>query len=137
MGVLKLTILCSLPLGAVTIVLLLLTIPAGFPNHGQPDSRRPTPDTLRSKAPWKRLDLAGVMLLLVASMFLVTAILQGGDGQASWSSPMIIVLLILSGISWIAFVFWERYITKMQGQAVEPVFPWRFVYNRVWAGMLL
>lgn len=37
---------------------------------------------------------------------------------------------------WIAFLLWERRVTLLS-ECIEPVFPWRFLRNRVWMGMLL
>ncbi|KAH8879974.1 MFS general substrate transporter, partial [Thozetella sp. PMI_491] len=58
----------------------------------------------------------------------------------TWSSPVIISMLVLSGTCWIAFFAWEWFVTTQAEKGiwrVEPVFPWRFLHNRAWVGMLL
>jgi hypothetical protein len=74
---------------------------------------------------------------MAATIFLITALLQGGDGNASWSSAQVVTLLVFSALAWIGFAAWERFITNSTTRGTEPIFPWRFVYNRVWVGMLL
>lgn len=83
----------------------------------------------------QRLDLLGAGLLLTASLLLVTALVEAST-EFAWSSGVIISLLVLSAVAWMGFLFWEWYISKSNGKQ-EPIFPWRFFYNRAWMGMLL
>jgi len=84
-----------------------------------------------------RLDLVGTVLLLAASVLVVTALQQAGNAH-SWASPLVITCLVTSVISWISFFAWSWYITTRKTQSGrEPVFPWRFVQSRVRIGMLI
>jgi hypothetical protein len=74
-------------------------------------------------------------MLLVATLFLVTA-LEEADTEFPWKSGFVISLLVISGVAWLLFLLWEKYVTSNSTRQ-EPVFPWRFVQNRVWLGMML
>ena len=76
-----------------------------------------------------RIDYPGFTLLIAASAFLIVALEESGI-QYAWSDPIPIAFLVLSGLLWIAFFVWEN-IASREGRAVEPVFAWRFVRNRV------
>lgn len=126
----------SVPVCAVIVILLVLTIPAHFPYQGQPESVIESKSKHRfSRASLSRVDFFGASLLLGASMLLVTALLEASS-KYSWSSAVTISVLVISVFLWISFVVWEKYVSR-EGSRVEPVFPWRFVKNRGWLGMLL
>ena len=74
-------------------------------------------------------------MLLVATLFFVTA-LEVAGAEYAWRSAVVITLLTISGILWVTFLMWERMVTRA-AKVREPVFPWRFVQSRVWVGMLL
>ncbi|KAI0436485.1 putative efflux pump antibiotic resistance protein [Xylaria telfairii] len=120
----------NLPIGVVAVCSLGLLLPNNFPYHG---SRR-RPFTSETNV-LKKIDFLGAFLLLAANIFLVTALMEAST-QFTWSSPVIIVFLVLSGLLWIAFVVWEWVITA-DTWSLEPVFPFRFFQNRRWMGMLL
>lgn len=128
----------SVPSGIVAFAILLLSIPAGFPNHHVVGNthpfRRPTRKNLSLKS-FERLDLLGFFLCLGASLLLVTGLLEGGV-QFAWSSGASISILVISGILWVIFLIWERMISSDKW-IQEPVFPWRFLFNRPWMGILL
>jgi hypothetical protein len=84
----------------------------------------------------KRLDMLGAGLLLAAALLLTTGLLEGGV-QWEWKSAPSIVILIISGILWIAFFWWERLVALKEEWKQEPMFPWRFLDNRQWMGVLL
>lgn len=110
-------------------------MPNGFPHHGKHRRDRPTSNRVISTALIQRVDLFGAALLLIATLLLVAA-LEEADVEYPWKSAFVITLLTISGLGWIAFLLWERRIT-LQARLREPVFPWRFVQNRVLIGMLL
>lgn len=124
--------------GMVAFVILLLAIPAGYPNHHVVGNthpfRRPIRKTLSIKS-FERLDLLGFALCLGASLLLVTGLLEGGV-QFAWSSGASISILVISGILWVLFLIWESIISSDKWKQ-EPVFPWRFLFNRPWMGILL
>ena len=88
-----------------------------------------------SKAQLGRVDLLGTFLLLSATILLVGALEEAGV-RFQWGSAFVIVVLILSGLSWTAFFAWSRRVTHAAGVR-EPVFPWRFVQDRVSIGLFL
>lgn len=112
-------------------------MPRHFPHHGLPQATYDPMTWLQtfSKAQFRRVDFLGTGLLLSATILLV-APLEEADVTYAWDSAFVIVLLIVSGISWIGFLFWSRKVTRGSG-AREPVFPWRFMQSRVRIGLLL
>lgn len=126
--------LLNVPVAAPALAIIVFVVPRGFPYHDNPKSFK----TLMSKANLKRVDFLGGTLLLLATLSLVAGVEEAGLSH-SWDSAFVIAMLVVSGVFWIIFMLWERYITKRDSVpgAVEPVFPWRFVQNRVWMGMIM
>ncbi|KAH8797018.1 major facilitator superfamily domain-containing protein [Hyaloscypha sp. PMI_1271] len=134
----------NVPIGACAFAVILIGMPANFP-YATPTL--PTPPaasrgryalTMRASplsCSLQRLDIFGAALLLAASFLLVTPLLQV-SAALNWHSPTTIALLALSVAFWIAFLGWEWYLSR-SNWVQEPIFPWRFVHNRVWMGVLL
>ena len=123
----------SVPSGLLAAIALFFIMP-----HYFPDTKSKA--LLRSDRPgWKkqlaRLDVIGALLLLAASIFLVTALTQAGT-DLPWSSPEVIVLLALSVVVWIAFGLWSWKLNRVSWP-VESIFPWRFVKSRPLMGVLM
>lgn len=125
----------SVPAGVIVMILLLLTIPSGFPHHGQPSYVPRKARQLVSKITTTRLDSLGTFLLLSASLLLVTG-LQIVGLKYAWDSAAVLSLLIISVPLWPAFLCWEWYISR-QTSSTEPVLPFRFIKNRIWIAMIL
>ncbi|KAF2807322.1 MFS general substrate transporter [Mytilinidion resinicola] len=125
--------LINVPIGVTTIIILLITLPNSFPCH----SRKTAPMALQNSSlpNLRRMDFLGAFLFTGASFTFVTSLLESST-KYSWSSAPTIVLLVISVALAISFISWERYIT-LGSNMPEPIFPWRFVYNRAWMGMLL
>ncbi|WNM23428.1 MDR family MFS transporter [Demequina capsici] len=88
----------NIPLGALAILSAILFL------HPAPQDRaRP------------RLDIAGMMLIAIASAALVLFTSWGG-GQYAWDSPVIVTLIVVTVVAGVAFVLVER-------RAVEPIMP--------------
>ncbi|CAG8958366.1 hypothetical protein HYFRA_00011043, partial [Hymenoscyphus fraxineus] len=114
----------GVPIGCMCIAAIALCLPADFPNQG------------RFRALWKKgtfwkVDFIGAGVLLVATTFLVAALEEAGQDYA-WDSAFVIALLTISGVMWLAFVYWERMHTLRSKKKSEPVFPWRLMTSRVW-----
>ncbi|KAJ5578744.1 MFS general substrate transporter [Penicillium hispanicum] len=125
--------LLNIPPGVVAAVALLLLLPNGFPHH---NLRRKSSSFRESfQKAFRRIDILGSFLLVAATVLLVTG-LDEADEQFAWRSGFTIAVLTISGVLWILFVVWERWVTLNTGTR-EPVFPWRFFQNRVWMAMLL
>ncbi|KAI1264505.1 putative efflux pump antibiotic resistance protein [Xylariaceae sp. FL1019] len=124
--------LINVPIGAFALLLAILGIPNGFPFHDQP--HRQLKNTL-SRGNLARVDILGSSLLLLATLSL-TAGFQEADLRFPWRSAYVITLITVSGLLWIALFTWERQVTKAEG-VIEPVFPWRFVTDRVVVGVYI
>ncbi|KAH8724883.1 hypothetical protein GQ44DRAFT_727387 [Phaeosphaeriaceae sp. PMI808] len=124
------------PVGAVTLALILIFVPLGFPNQGNLTYKAPlyvrNAHVIGSLA---CLDGPGCFLILSATMLIVAVLLEGGT-TFEWNSAVSIVLFVVSGILWILFMVNEWYLTKRDG-TLEPIFPWRFLINRVDMGVLI
>ncbi|UKZ81123.1 hypothetical protein TrVFT333_008893 [Trichoderma virens FT-333] len=83
------------------------------------------------------IDFIGSATLLCSSSLLVFAIQQAGSQTFAWSSPVIISALIISGISWSAFIYWELVLDSKRHRHIEPIFPIRLMLHRVYAASLL
>ncbi|KAF2180760.1 putative efflux pump antibiotic resistance protein [Zopfia rhizophila CBS 207.26] len=124
----------NLPTGAFAIALFMLALPNNFPYHGtgllkakkQPHSYL---DYL------KTIDILGAFLVLGGSLLLSTALLETSN-RFSWHYGGTIALLVLAGLCWIGFFAWEWFVS-LRIRKQEPLFPWNFVYNRPWMGMIL
>ncbi|KAH9906955.1 putative efflux pump antibiotic resistance protein [Xylariomycetidae sp. FL2044] len=124
--------LINVPLGVVSICLGYFALPNNFPYQGQPDFMVPKLATMSS---FKRVDFLGSGLLLIATLT-ITAGLQEAGNRFPWKSAYVITLLVASFLFWAALLVWERYVT-LADAVREPVLPWRFLTNRVVAGILL
>ena len=125
----------SLPAGFVIIVLLYLSISAHFPYQGHPFYVARGFRQKISKASLARLDLSGACLLLGATLLLVTVLLEAPN-EFSLHSNTAIVLFVLSGLLGLLFLVNERIVTSDNWRP-EPVFPWRFLFNKAWIGTLI
>ncbi|MCJ1345171.1 hypothetical protein MMC31_003377 [Peltigera leucophlebia] len=125
----------SLPVGALVTFTLFLGMPSSFPDPAgtSPNEKKKFPFV--SRVSLAKLEVLGAGLLLSGSLLLATALLEASN-RFSWSSGGTISLLVVSGLSWICFFLWEWYITGRDGKQ-EPVFPWRFVHDRSFMGMLI
>ena len=121
----------SVPLGFIALAMLFVAMPSGFPSSLAKSFRSLIP----RGNPFSKIDFLGFSLLLGASVFLITALEEAGTYYA-WSSPIIIVFLVISGLSWIGF-FAAEYIISRSSIAQEPVFTWEFLQNRIFMGTLL
>ncbi|KAF2490388.1 MFS multidrug transporter-like protein [Lophium mytilinum] len=125
----------NLPVGVFVLAILALAVPRGFPFHAPDhhpiDRRMPT---FSSKG-LQKIDFVGAILLLAGSLLLSSVLIEVSL-RFGWSNGGTIALLVLSGISWILFFAWEWYVSQGRtGQ--EPLLPWLFVSDRVWAATLL
>ncbi|KAF1997152.1 MFS general substrate transporter [Amniculicola lignicola CBS 123094] len=129
--------LLNVPLGVVALIVLIMAIPTGFPHHNKIESSQTSGasrQNLLSKL--TRLDSLGAALLLAAVLLLTTGLLEGGT-QWAWNSAQSIAILTVSGVLWVVFFWWERLVTLKDEWKQEPMFPWRFLFNRPWMGVLL
>ncbi|KAH7316498.1 major facilitator superfamily-domain-containing protein [Stachybotrys elegans] len=83
------------------------------------------------------IDFIGSTTLLFSSGFLVFAVQQAGSQTFSWQSPAIISALIISSLSWAAFVWWEVLLETRRYRQIDPIFPIKLMLRRVYASGLL
>ena len=88
-----------------------------------------------SKTHLRRVDFLGTALLLLVSILLV-AVLEETEVHYQWRSTFAILVLIASGLSWLAFLGWSWKITRANCVR-EPVLPWRLIENLVCVGLLM
>ncbi|KAF4498071.1 multidrug transporter [Fusarium agapanthi] len=89
---------------------------------------------------WKAftsIDFLGSATLLTSSGFLVFAVQQAGSETFAWGSPEIISALVISGVSWLVFVWWEVHLETRPLRSIEPIFPIRLMLRRVYSAGLL
>lgn len=128
----------SVPAGIVGLAVCVLVFPSRFPHHADPIPDKPDQPLslgLQVLDILKKSDIVGAVLLLGASMLLVTALEEGGV-RFAWDSAIIIVFFVVSGVLWATFTVWEWYASR-DASGVVPMFPWRFFTNRIWMGTLL
>ncbi|KAF1962121.1 MFS general substrate transporter [Byssothecium circinans] len=129
--------LLNIPAAMPAILAFLVFIPKGFPYHGSPEMNSGASKHRFASKNLARIDFIGCATLLLATLALVAAVEEAGL-SFGWNSAFVIALLIVSGLLWSVFLFWERRITaQSEGTSPEPVFPWRFATSRVWIGMLI
>ncbi|RAK99185.1 MFS general substrate transporter [Aspergillus ibericus CBS 121593] len=122
----------NLPVGAIGIVLICLTMPAAFPDVSKPTTLWSAPRSVNLRG---KVDYAGFFILLVACILLIVAIEEAGVSFA-WDSALVIVFLVLSIVLFGAFVVWEWQLYRTKSTR-ESVFPWQFVKNRFLMGLCL
>lgn len=120
------------PGGVVAGVLLAVSVPFGFPYGSSNNFFR----TLVADKAWRRIDFVGAIFSLAASVLIVVALEQGGT-EYPWDSAAIIATFVLSGVLWIAFVVWQRWLSQNPRGVCEPTFPWSLSRNRFATGLLL
>ncbi|CAG7971391.1 unnamed protein product [Penicillium salamii] len=124
------TFFINAPLCAIAIVIILVAMPINFGL----DQHTPSFRTRASYRSFANLDIVGSVLMM-ASSFLIVAVLNETNLAFSWSSRDAIALLVLTGVSWIAFFAWEWYISGIPGK--DPIFPKRWLFDRPWMGILI
>ncbi|KAE8388906.1 major facilitator superfamily domain-containing protein [Aspergillus alliaceus] len=130
--------LCNVPAGAFSLILLLFVLPANFPY----DSATQTAVSstcheigLKVKTFLRRADVLGALALLAACSFAIAA-LQEGNFEYPWSSGLVISFLVISGLFWVVFIWWEWLISK-RDLNIYAMFPWRLAHNRIFLGAAL
>ncbi|PVH96850.1 drug resistance transporter [Periconia macrospinosa] len=118
--------LLNVPGGALTLLLLGVSMPKNFPNHGS---------TVKvSSNSILRVDFVGALLLLAAMTLHITGLEQAANSHA-WASATVLAPLIISVFLWIGFAV-SQWWTSKGNSPQEPIFPWRFVQNRIFIGLI-
>ncbi|RAH48304.1 MFS general substrate transporter [Aspergillus brunneoviolaceus CBS 621.78] len=119
--------LLNVPPGALVGIGLAMVLPNRFPHRNeQPMAKNAFSLWASLRQTIRKVDMLGFSMLLVATIFQVTA-LEEANQEFHWSSAFTIALLTISGLMRVT----------LSSECIKPVFPWRFLRNRVWMGMLL
>ena len=114
----------------MALILLYMFMPASFPHSSgvKTASKHEMRDIL------VKIDYIGAILLFGASVCFVAALEEAGT-HYEWSSATIIVLLALSALLAISFLWWEHSLNE-ERKTQEAVFTWRLLKHRVFMGSL-
>ncbi|KAH8722881.1 major facilitator superfamily domain-containing protein [Phaeosphaeriaceae sp. PMI808] len=123
--------LFNVPVGVVILAIFAFLLPRHFPYKERPQHQ--TSSIVKSVL--ARIDWLGVVLLLGASVLLVAA-LENAGLRRPWRSGYVAGMLVVSGLLWFVLLAWQWKVTR-DDSVREPVFPWRFIENRVPFGMML
>lgn len=107
-------------------MVLVFTLPNAFPYHGLPK---------RAAVPLRHIDFGG-FLLMIASITLLMVGFEEASNSAPWISARFLAPVLISIPCWLAFIVYERQVTVSGAKGQEPVFPWRFCYDRVMMGVI-
>ncbi|KAF2688956.1 MFS general substrate transporter [Lentithecium fluviatile CBS 122367] len=112
----------NVPISAVAMGLLYLSIPAHFPYAKPIDAPK------LSRAALRKLDLVGTCLLLAATTLLLTALEESSVGK-SWSSAIVLAPLVTGLFFWVCFFGWSK-VQTLRSTVWEPILPWRVLTDR-------
>lgn len=84
-----------------------------------------------------RIDFVGSATLICSSGLLVFALQQAGSQVYSWMSVPIVTALVVSAVTWVAFVWWEVILELKNMRGIDPIFPIRLMARRVYAAGLM
>ncbi|KAI1305648.1 putative multidrug resistance protein fnx1 [Xylaria venustula] len=125
----------NIPIAVPALILAFFFIPKEFPYQGQHDHEPKTLKYLFAKSTLSRIDIPGTILILFATLALVSGF-EEADKRFAWKSAYVITLLTVSGFLWVGLAVWERHVT-LSNRTREPILPWRFFLNRRMMGVLL
>lgn len=89
--------------------------------------------------PWKefwRIDFIGNIFILAACVLMVYSLQQAGTMIFSWTSVEFLATFTISVVCWALFWAWQLILRQLPIQ-VEPVFPVRLVYHRIYMAAVL
>lgn len=124
----------NVPVAAICLAFVLVGMPRDFPFQGQESYDLRLSHT-SAKSTVGRLDIVGAILLLFA-VTLLTAGFEEAGSLFPWDSAYVITLLVISALSWVLLIIWERRVT-LKNSILEPILPWRFFTQRSIGGILL
>ncbi|AEO70627.1 uncharacterized protein THITE_2132082 [Thermothielavioides terrestris NRRL 8126] len=85
-----------------------------------------------AKLPFSAIDYAGSVLFLCGTVLLVFIINQVSVRAYDWDSGPTITVLVIAGLSWIALVLWQRFISHHpRFRRLRSPFPYRILTSRV------
>ncbi|CAJ2503880.1 Uu.00g112740.m01.CDS01 [Anthostomella pinea] len=85
----------------------------------------------------RRIDLLGNILIVAACALLVFSLQEAGSFTYAWDSPVIVLSLCISALSWVGFVIWEVFLSMKRSTLIEPILPVRLVMRRVYSASVI
>ncbi|KAI0476082.1 major facilitator superfamily domain-containing protein [Xylariaceae sp. FL0804] len=85
----------------------------------------------------RKIDFFGNVLIIAACVLLVFSLQAAGAYTYAWNSPVIILALTLSSLSWVGFVIWEAFLALRGTAYIEPILPLRLVMARVYVASVI
>ncbi|KAI3055433.1 hypothetical protein CBS147352_2886 [Aspergillus niger] len=81
---------------------------------------------------FRHLDYLGALLILVGSVLFVFILNEAAIRAYAWNSAPVIIVLIISALSWGALVYWQWVIlSKPRFKQIQPQLPFRLLSSRV------
>ncbi|KAF5864307.1 hypothetical protein ETB97_008085 [Aspergillus alliaceus] len=81
---------------------------------------------------FKHLDYLGTLLIMLGCVLFVFILNEAAVRAYAWKSAPVILIFIISGLAWIALVFWQWVVSwHPKLQLLRPQLPFRLLTNRV------
>lgn len=114
-----------MPTGGIALVLFIIAWP------------RDKGEKRFTKKAFQSIDILGSVLLLAGSILLIFVMQEAGTYVLAWDSAIIGALLVLSPACFIAFTFWQLWLTYHPDFPVKLIFPVKVAVRRVIGGAIL
>ncbi|KAJ7495424.1 ABC transporter [Mycena latifolia] len=106
----------NLPIGGLSLAVVLVALPVTPPLGSDPTTR--TPRAILHQV--LHIDVLGIILSMAAVTCLVLA-LQWGGNTKPWNDPGVISCFVVSAVTAIAFILWERHLGDGNGTSYGAV----------------
>ncbi|KAL2820815.1 MFS general substrate transporter [Aspergillus cavernicola] len=81
---------------------------------------------------FRHLDYLGTLLIMLGSVLFVFILNEAAIRVYAWKSAPVVLILVISGLSWIALVFWQWVVSwHPKLQLIRPQLPFRLLASRV------
>jgi len=107
----------NLPLGIIALIILLIYLPTNISMRS---------NEFTGLAAVHRIDFPGAFLASSATICLLLGLTWGGNQTYDWTSPQVMIILVVAAMLYIAFFIAERF-------AREPILPLDLFRNQVFA----
>ncbi|KAI1408200.1 MFS general substrate transporter [Hypoxylon sp. FL1857] len=85
----------------------------------------------------RKIDFIGNISVISACSLLVFSLQEAGTYTYTWNSPVVVVALSVSSLSWVVFFTWEIYLGLKRFTLIEPILPLRLFFRRVYASCVI
>ncbi|KAF3064877.1 Multidrug resistance protein 3 [Daldinia childiae] len=115
----------NVPAGVMVLVAIYLTSPTELIAHQ------------RGWSSIRKIDFVGNITVILACALLVFSLQEAGTYTYRWDSTTIVAALSIASLSWVAFFTWEIFIGLKGRTHIEPIFPLRLFFRRVYASCVI